>query len=209
MLLSLSAHSFGQTYFYARAIVVNPAAPNTSDNITLDIYGDYSASNSVITSTAFSVNGFEIDLTLNCASPGIGSTVLVPHTESVTIGSLPAGNYHINLIGTALGDFVIDTLDYYFTVSGPTTIAELVPEQSSEYEVLINQDSGLVEINQVVGAGMDIVQIIDMKGNVIKEIKPGNVKSTQVQLDGNASGIFLISIKSGDKIWSDLFSWTQ
>lgn len=66
--------------------------------------------------TSASVVGSSVELTVNCADPG-GLAVIVPHTETIQLGQLPAGIYTINLSGAGLGDFAPGP-EHLFTVVG-------------------------------------------------------------------------------------------
>lgn len=106
-----------QTYFHVNNIGVSPPAPTTADPVTITLFGDLSASNSYIVSTSSNVVGGQVQITVNAASQGIGLPVLVPHTESFSLGTLPAGSYTITIGGTATGDFA-PAAEHQFTVSG-------------------------------------------------------------------------------------------
>lgn len=205
LLVSLSVLTFGQTYFYASAITIDPVIPTVNDNITVNVFGDLSNPSSYVQNKSFAVNGFEIDVVMDCAT-GIGIGVLVPHTESLPIGMLPAGNYHINISGTALGDFIIDTTDYYFTVSGATGVAESFQPASPSYKLFVDADSGLIQVTQKGDAGMDLIQILDMKGQVIMEESLNGERIVQLQLPSTAQGIFFVTVQSGNAKWSDIFA---
>ncbi|MFZ1687840.1 MAG: hypothetical protein WAU70_10485 [Flavobacteriales bacterium] len=114
LLLSIAAS--GQTYFYIDDISVDPAAPTTADNISIDLTGNLSSTGAFVASTGASVTGNVITLTVNSADPG-GLAVLVPHTENMPIGQLPAGVYTIVITGTATGDFAPQP-QHSFTVIG-------------------------------------------------------------------------------------------
>ena len=96
--------AIAQTYFYIGTISVDPAAPTTNDGITISLDGQLSSTGASVVSTSFSVVDGIVYITVNAADPG-GATVLVPHTEEIFIGSLPAGSYGI-LVN---GDFILDS----------------------------------------------------------------------------------------------------
>lgn len=115
-ILGSSVTSAAQTYFYVDNIVVSPQAPTTADNITISLVGGFSSTGAYIVNTNVAVIGSTVELTVNCADPG-GLAVIVPHTEVLPIGQLPAGTYTISLTGTALGDFA-PAPEHVFTVIG-------------------------------------------------------------------------------------------
>lgn len=110
--LSLTA----QTYFYVDNIIVSPTAPTASDNISVSLAGGLSSSGAYIVNASASIVGSSVELTVNCADPG-GLAVIVPHTEVIPIGQLPAGTYSISVNGAGLGDFA-PAPEHVFTVSG-------------------------------------------------------------------------------------------
>lgn len=105
-----------QTYFYVDNIVVSPTSPTTADNISISLVGGLSSTGAYVATTSVSVVGSTVELTVNCADPG-GLAVIVPHTEVIPIGQLPAGTYTIDLSGTGLGDFA-PAPEHVFAVSG-------------------------------------------------------------------------------------------
>lgn len=124
-LLALSAFLFttvhAQTYFYVENIWVSPTAPTDQDNISVDLNGNLSSTASSVVSATASVNGFTLTLEV-VAQSGIGIPVLVPHTETVNVGQLPAGNYTIVITGAGTGDFAANP-EHQFTVTGGTPSA--------------------------------------------------------------------------------------
>ena len=114
--LVLSIATSGQTYFYIDNISVDPVAPTTSDNISIDLTGNLSSSGSYVAFTSANIVGNIVTLTVNSASTG-GLAVLVPHTETIAIGQLAAGTYTIAITGTATGDFAPQP-EHSFNVTG-------------------------------------------------------------------------------------------
>jgi hypothetical protein len=107
-----------QTYFYVENIWVSPAAPTDQDDISVDLNGNLSSTASSVVSATASVNGFTLTLEVVTQS-GIGIPVLVPHTETVDVGQLPAGDYTIVITGSGTGDFAANP-EHQFTVTGGT-----------------------------------------------------------------------------------------
>lgn len=116
-----------QTYFYIDAITVQPAAPTTADVVQLDLSGGLSSTGAHVVNTSALVQEHTVTITIAAADPG-GATVIVPHMETVLIGMLPAGEYHIVIDGTAVGDFA-DQADHVFTVTDGTECEGLVIER--------------------------------------------------------------------------------
>lgn len=92
-----------QTYFYLSTISVDPGAPTTTDAITISLSGDLSSTGSEITGASWMLMGSTVHITLTAAS-GPGLDVLVPHTEDIDIGMLPAGSYSILVDGAFIDD---------------------------------------------------------------------------------------------------------
>lgn len=83
-----------QTYFYIDQVVVDPQPATTQDVVSIDLIGNLSSSGSYIVSATANVTGFLVSITVVAASTG-GLTVLVPHTETIVLGQLPAGTYQV------------------------------------------------------------------------------------------------------------------
>lgn len=136
----LSNVVFSQTYYYIDSLSVVPENPGSTDNIEISVYGSFSDGSIVMDSTDFEIIGYEIYLHFYVQSTGIGVPVLVPHDELFSIGSLPVGDYHINLEGNFVGDFVVDTTQKYFTVVDDLGIEE--PSNSAKVLLKIFDVSG-------------------------------------------------------------------
>ncbi len=92
----------GQTYFYIDQIAVAPDPATTADEVELQLIGNLSSTGSYIVSAQASVTASLISITLVAASTG-GLTVLVPHTEAISLGQLPAGTYSIEFTSGSSG----------------------------------------------------------------------------------------------------------
>lgn len=131
-LLSLAFTVEGQTFFYIDQIVVVPEAPTTSDNVSLQLIGNLSDGGAYIATALADVGGGQVNITLVAMSNG-GITVLVPHTEVIELGQLPAGDYTIDFTDASTG--ILDGAplpQHSFTVSGgasPCDDLELVSVQ--------------------------------------------------------------------------------
>jgi hypothetical protein len=120
-LLSLAFTVEGQTFFYIDQIVVVPEAPTTSDNVSIQLIGNLSDGGAYIATALADVGGGQVNITLVAMSNG-GITVLVPHTEVIELGQLPAGDYTIDFTDASTG--VLDGAplpQHNFTVSGGTS----------------------------------------------------------------------------------------
>ncbi|MEO8068751.1 MAG: T9SS type A sorting domain-containing protein [Flavobacteriales bacterium] len=112
----LSVAASGQTYFYVDNIGIDPSAPTTADNISIELIGNLSSTGASVAFTSAIMNGGVVTLTVNSVDPG-GLAVLVPHTETIPIGQLAAGTYAIVITGVATGDFAPQP-EHTFTVIG-------------------------------------------------------------------------------------------
>lgn len=115
-LLGCCGQLIGQTYFYIDAIEVQPATPTTSDDISLDLVGGLSSTGAYIVSSSAQVLGNQVVITIEAADPG-GFTVIVPHTESVELGLLPAGTYNVSFNAVNVADLAPPE-DHIFQVTG-------------------------------------------------------------------------------------------
>ncbi len=113
-LATVAVHA--QTYFYIETIEVAPAEPTTADAITIRLHGDLSSTGSSIVDVSHMLMGNVVHITVQATS-GPGLDVLVPHTEEITIGNLPAGPYGILVDGA----FILDSapeFQHAFNVTG-------------------------------------------------------------------------------------------
>lgn len=102
LLLAAAATSSAQTFFYIDQIAVSPAAPTTSDNVSIQLIGDLSDTGASILVADAGVGGYIVSITLVANSDG-GLTVLVPHTETLQLGQLAAGTYTIDFTDASIG----------------------------------------------------------------------------------------------------------
>lgn len=115
-----------QTYFYIGQIAVQPANPTTNDAVSIQLIGDLSDTGAGVTVNDAGVSGYMVQITLTATSAG-GFTVLVPHTEMIQLGQLPAGTYTIDLTDASTG--ILDMApapQHVFTVSGGAPCDELL-----------------------------------------------------------------------------------
>ncbi|MEZ4756033.1 MAG: hypothetical protein R2817_04310 [Flavobacteriales bacterium] len=105
-----------QTFFYIDAINVQPTAPTTADPVVLSLFGGLSSTGAQVTSVSASVVGYTVTISIAAQDNG-GLTVIVPHTEEVPLGTLPAGIYTVIIDGQFVGDFA-PVEDHTFVVSG-------------------------------------------------------------------------------------------
>jgi hypothetical protein len=115
-LLACSATLSAQTYFYIDAIAVDPPEPTTADNISIQLIGGLSSGGAYIASSSAQVVGSQVIISIVAMDPG-GITVIVPHTEVVPLGQLPAGTYTISFNAVNVGDFA-PSPEHIFQVTG-------------------------------------------------------------------------------------------
>lgn len=91
-----------QTYFHLQQLQVVPAQPTTADQVAVHLIGQLSDSGADVQVANVTVAGSVVDMTLVAGSSG-GMAVLVPHTEVVQLGLLPAGAYTIVINAASIG----------------------------------------------------------------------------------------------------------
>lgn len=114
-----------QTYFYINGIQTQPASPTVSDAVSLQLIGDLSSTGAYVVSADAQVAGNLVTITIQAADNG-GLAVLVPHTETIALGMLPAGDYQVVFSLGSMG--VLDLAgqdEHFFTVSGDSPCADL------------------------------------------------------------------------------------
>lgn len=117
VVLLASVFASAQTFFYIGSIDVVPASPTVSDQIEIHVHGDLSSTAAFIQDVQYMIEGNTVHITITAATSGIGLDVLVPHTEIVEIGTLPAGDYVIHFMGANILDSAPQP-EHEFTVSG-------------------------------------------------------------------------------------------
>lgn len=105
-----------QTFFYVEDIAVQPSFPTTTDLVSLALSGGLASTGAQVTNVSASVVGYTVTITMSAADNG-GLAVIVPHTEVVALGQLPAGTYTVVIDGQFVGDFA-PVEDHTFAVSG-------------------------------------------------------------------------------------------
>jgi hypothetical protein len=93
-LLLASTTLSAQTYFYIDEVNVDPQPATTQDVVSIDLVGNFASTGSYIVSATANVTGFLVSFTVIAGDNG-GLTVLVPHTETIVLGQLPAGTYDV------------------------------------------------------------------------------------------------------------------
>ena len=94
LLLACANTLSAQTYFYIDEVVVYPQPATTQDVVSIDLIGNLSSTGSYVASATANVTGSLVTITVVAASTG-GLAVLVPHTETIMLGQLPAGTYNV------------------------------------------------------------------------------------------------------------------
>lgn len=204
LILAVSLHCSAQTYFYIESININPPSPTVMDMITIDLVGNLSSSGSFVQSTSYALFGFELNLTVDCGS-GIGLPVLTPHTESIPLGGLlPAGNYHINLNGIGAGDFVSDTTDYYFTVSGTTSIED--PESDENLRFSMPPGSSELSVWAPSNEEVQRIQLFDLSGKELMSWSGSERSPVLMQIPSEVTGAMLIRVHTATAIRTGIFA---
>lgn len=113
-----------QTFFYIDQINVAPNPAIATDNVEVQLVGSLSSTGAYIVSTQATVTGNLVELTMVAGDNG-GLTVLVPHTETIGLGQLPAGEYTIAFTLASFG--ILDLApgpQHSFTVLGGSGACE-------------------------------------------------------------------------------------
>lgn len=116
VIMLCAANLGAQTYFYIDQIQVLPAQPTTGDLVSLQLIGGLAGTGVYIVSADAQVVGPNVTVNIVAADNG-GLTVIVPYTEQLFLGQLPAGTYTVTINGVNVGDFAPPE-QHAFTVSG-------------------------------------------------------------------------------------------
>lgn len=198
---------FCQTYFYADTITIEPVMPTDEDSISIIVSGSLSDTGSQIDSVGFNVIGNELFISMNCSSVG-GFQVIVPHEETINIGMLEAGDYHINLQGIGLGDFITDTTQYYFYVCDEIAVPE-IPGHDKFIRIYPNPvvDKKLnIYITEFI-KGLDI-SIYNSEGRVFYTNNRISIDQIGINVTGWQQGVYFICFEwKGRKDVEKLVVW--
>lgn len=105
-----------QTFFYIDQVTVQPGSPTEQDAVEITLSGGLSSTRAHIVSTTYQLAGNTVLITVDAADNG-GLTVIVPHNETIAIGSLSAGNWDIEIQGQHVLDLAPQP-QHTFQVSG-------------------------------------------------------------------------------------------
>lgn len=142
--------SSAQTYFYIDQIVVVPSSPTSQDAVSIDLVGGLSSTGAYVVNASAAIAGNTVTIAIAAADPG-GLTVIVPHTETIPLGTLSAGSYSIVIDGQGVADFA-PTPEHQFTVSGSGNSCDLLTIASVQWQAFA--DTAIVV--HVLNGGSDI-----------------------------------------------------
>ena len=131
-LLFFSGSVAAQTYFYVEQIIVVPSSPTSQNAVSIDLTGGLSSTGAYVVSASASIAGSTVTISITAADPG-GLAVIVPHTESVVVGTLPPGSYSIVIDGQAVADFA-PAPQHQFVVSGSGNSCDLLTIASVQWQ---------------------------------------------------------------------------
>ena len=114
-ILSFAFQLSAQTYFYISDISVQPNYPTTLDNVAIELTGGLSGTGAYVTAASATITNNVVSIAITAVDDG-GATVIVPHTETIVLGTLAAGAYSIVINGTNVDDFA-DEDQHFFTVN--------------------------------------------------------------------------------------------
>jgi hypothetical protein len=123
VVLLLSGIVQAQTYFYIDAIAVQPANPTELDPVIVRLSGGLAGTGVTINSADAVVDGFNVNISVNVSDNG-GATVIVPHSETLELGTLEAGTYTIVVEGAFVDDLAPQE-EHQFTVASGGACADL------------------------------------------------------------------------------------
>jgi hypothetical protein len=106
-----------QTYFYIDAIAVQPETPTELDPVVVRLSGALAGTGVIVNSVDAVVNGSTVNISIDVSDNG-GATVIVPHSETLELGTLEAGTYTIVVDGAFVGDFAPEQEHQFVVGSG-------------------------------------------------------------------------------------------
>jgi len=112
-----------QTYFYIDAITVQPGTPTELDPVVVRLSGALAGTGVTVNNVDAVVNGSTVNISIDVSDNG-GATVIVPHSETIELGTLEAGTYTIVLDGAFVGDFAPEE-EHQFVVGSGGVCADL------------------------------------------------------------------------------------
>lgn len=128
--IAITAIVQAQTYFYINEIAVNPQPATEADDISIDLIGGLSSTGASVASASAEVTGSLVTISITAIDVG-GLAVIVPHTETLQLGPLPAGTYTIVVNGLNTADLA-PSPQHQFVVEGggsPCDSLEIVSVQ--------------------------------------------------------------------------------
>ena len=179
-MLFLSGISFSQTYFAISQINIEPEYPTTEDSISIHLIGYLTETGVIIDNVEVLVQDNEVFLTINVHSSG-GFQMLIDHTETINLGLLSSGDYHINISGDYISDNVSDPSQYHFTVEEATGINNSVcqndfsvyPNPASEYISLSCHNCKDFSFNIINSNGVKLLSSKKVRSIDISQFTPG------------------------------------
>jgi len=184
-----------QTYFYISDIDVQPNDPTTADNVSIELTGGLSSTGAYVSAASATITNNVVNIYITAMDDG-GATVIVPHTETITLGMLDAGQYTIVINGTQVDDLAAvgqhffevttggaacDSLDVISIQWHPFTDTSIVIHVSNmnlntlfDYPNFIlfdaNGDTLAMEITNFFGIGIDNWHVLPLvQGAVVPE----------------------------------------
>jgi hypothetical protein len=117
VLLLLSGIVQAQTYFYIDAIAVQPANPTELDPVIVRLSGSLAGTGVSVNSVDAVVDVFNVNINIDVTDNG-GATVIVPHSETLELGTLEAGTYTIVVNGVSVEDLAPGEEHQFVVASG-------------------------------------------------------------------------------------------
>lgn len=170
ILMTISSFSYSQNYFAISQINIEPEYPTTDDSIRIHLIGYLTETGVIIDNVEVLVQDNEVFLTINVHSSG-GFQMLIDHTETINLGLLSSGDYHINISGDYISDNVSDPSQYHFTVEEATGI--LSQTSNAKFSVYPNPASVYVSVDFTLPISVEQaeLQLINAEGKVLQAEK--------------------------------------
>lgn len=200
--MTISSFSYSQTYFAISQINIEPEYPTTDDSIRIHLIGYLTETGVIIDNVEVLVQDNEVFLTINVHSSG-GFQMLIDHTETINLGLLASGDYHINISGEHISDNVSDPSQYHFTVEEATGI--LSQTSNAKFSVYPNPAKEYTEISYSLPFGVDhaILSVYDASGRLVeKKQLISSINKVAYNTSNLPSGSYTIEIKTNDYSYS-------
>jgi hypothetical protein len=184
-----------QTYMYVEDVLITPESPAlTTDEMSIQVLGNFSNPGAFLMDHSVTVDGFTVQLELNADHDGgIHTDVLVPFDTTIVLGMFEPGEYHVDLSGTYMGDFVSDTSKFNFVIEEAETDGVIENEGVPRVQIYPNPTADLLTVNYYNWQVNSQIQLIAMDSKVVLTTQIAS-ESTEMNLSSFENGAYLIRI---------------